>query len=617
MCGIVGIAGTGTNNAPVDINALLALLHHRGPDSQGSCTLAVAGRSVVLGHTRLAILDLTPSGHQPIASRDGRWWLTFNGEIYNHLALRASLPGRFRGHSDTETLVEALAAYGIEATLPKLNGMFAFCAVDTLEKKLYLARDPFGIKPLYYRENGEVLSFASEARALRALEASPPKVDREALQTFLTLRYVPSPRTLWENVLRLPPGHCLTRDLASGATDLRCFIKPTAERFEGSLAEAVRAYHDQLRLAVERQLLSDVPVGILLSGGIDSALVAALAREQGRELPCFSVGFGGNHAECELDAAAETAAVLGFPFVPVTVSPEELWDAVPGIVNSVEEPLGTTSILPMWYLVHRARRDVTVVLTGQGSDEPWGGYTRYQSEVLRRLLPAPAILKGPGKLADRLLALPEFAQRALRSIPVADIALRFEEAYALFTSEERRLLTGDSGDGCAIQDIRRWLRWAAPVECQPVEKMMRIDSRMNLADDLLIYGDKISMATALETRVPMLDIELVRFVESLPIAYRVGINARKVVHKKLAETFLPSAIVHRPKRAFQVPFGAWLRGEWRDRVGSTLFESNAPYSEMIDVKSLRQLWDSHQSGARDHSRKLYALFILAMWWKQL
>lgn len=614
MCGIAGYAGHGfhLDNASDVLNKL----HHRGPDDRGSIELSVANKNIWLGQTRLSILDLSTAGHQPMSSRDGRWWVTFNGEIYNHLDIRSSLSGSFKGHSDTETLVEGLSRWGIEQLLPKLNGMFAFCAVDTQSDKLYLVRDPFGIKPLYFEESGAAISFASEVRALRSISHSTATIDHESLQTFLTLRYVPSPRTLWKGIQRLPAGHCLVHDLATNTSALNCFITPTRDTFKGTVEDAVNAYHEQLSLAVQRQLLSDVPVGILLSGGIDSALVAALAKEHGRILPCFSVGFGGGHTECELDDAAETAAVLGFPFTPITVSPDELWDAVPGIIASVEEPLGTTSILPMWYLVHKAHENVTVVLTGQGSDEPWGGYTRYQSEVIRSLLPLPGMLRGVALLADKIPRLPELFERALRCMPVHDTARRFEEAYVLFSHNERKMLTGNSGDGNAIGDIERWLKWLEPVICKPVEKMMRIDSRMNLADDLLIYGDKISMATALETRVPMLDIELVSFIESLPIEYRVGLGTRKVVHKKMAQAFLPHSIVHRKKKGFQVPFGTWICGEWKDRVSGVLFEENSPYSTMINVKSVKQLWDAHIRGTHDNSRKLYALFILAVWWKQ-
>ena len=384
MCGIAGTVDILFS----DEDALHAM-RHRGPDGRGGVALTVSGRMVRLLHARLSILDLSPAGHQPMQSRDGRWWVTFNGEIYNHLELRERLEGPFRGHSDTETLVELIASQGVDAILPWLNGMFAFSALDTLEGKLYLARDPFGIKPVYFYHEGPRFAFASEVRTLKAMGLAADGVDREALQLFLALRYTPSPVTLHRGVRRLPPGHVLEIDIESGSGRESAYVSPRAERFSGSLGEAAEAYRERLKQAVRRQLLSDVPVGILLSGGIDSALIAAMAGEAGHALPAFTVGFGGGHGECEIGDAAETARVLGLPFHPVEVSPDSLRDALPGIVGSMEEPLGTTSVMPMWHLVQRARQDVTVVLTGQGTDEPWGGYRRYQVEMVRRLLPSP------------------------------------------------------------------------------------------------------------------------------------------------------------------------------------------------------------------------------------
>lgn len=339
-------------------------------------------------------------------SRDKRWWITFNGEIYNHMALRTSISGPFRGHSDTETLLELIAQQGLEATLPKLNGMFAFAALDCVEGKFYLVRDPFGIKPLYFVHNflhtKSTFAFASEVRALQELGVVEPAMDKDALQGYLSLRYLPSPMTLWKDVQRLKPGHVLCLDLGSMALSQSHYVAPVNERFSGTLEEATKGYQTHLRSAIERQLLSDVPVGILLSGGIDSALIAAIAKDLGASLPCFTVGYGDGHRECEIAAAEETASVLGLPLTAVTVTPQSLLDALPDIVRSIEEPLGTTSIMPMWYLVQRARQDTTVVLTGQGTDEPWGGYRRYQMEMVRRLLPSSgfwAAIAGLGRLA--------------------------------------------------------------------------------------------------------------------------------------------------------------------------------------------------------------------------
>lgn len=610
MCGVAGLLQR--SGGSWDADGVLAQIAHRGPDAQGAEHLPCGDVDVWLGHTRLSILDLSEAGAQPMASRDGRWWIAFNGEVYNHQDVRAGLPGPFRGHSDTESIVESLSTRGVAATLPMLNGMYAFAALDRQARRLYLARDPFGIKPLYYHHSTHRLAFASEIGALRAMGVEAA-LDADALQTFLTLRYTPSPQTLLQGVSRLAPGHLLTYDLDTHDVTVRCFARPQAERFEGSLDDAVAAYEDALRGAVSRQLLSDVPVGLLLSGGIDSALIAAMARDAGRVLTGFTVGFGQGHDECEIDDAAHTARVLGMPHRYVTVDPDKLWGALPDIVASVEEPLGTTSVMPMWYLVQAAREEVTVVLTGQGSDEPWGGYRRYQQELLRSLAPWP--LWRSLKRLPTSQRLPDPIRRGLRSLPVRNTARRFVETYTLFDEAERHRLTGSSSSGAARQRVQQWLDWQQAGDRPIAEQQLRIDARMNLSDDLLLYGDKISMAVALEARVPMLDIALMDFVESLPLSYKVGLRRTKIVHKAMAERYLPAEIVHRKKKGFQVPFGDWCRGSWRDRVAEVLLTPGAPHLDHLDRSAIEGIWSAHARGA-DRGRSLFSLLMFALWCQQ-
>lgn len=610
MCGIVGCVGLSTSEEP----ALLSLTH-RGPDSKGKQSFDVAGKVLWLGHTRLAIQDLSPAGHQPMHSRNGRWWITFNGEIYNHLDLRRELSGPFAGHSDTETLVELIAERGVRETLPLLNGMFAFAALDTQEGKLYLARDPFGIKPLYYTQKKRSFAFASEVRALRALGVVGGP-DERSLRLFLTLRYAPAPSTLWQGVNRLAPGHLLCLNVGKETHSLARYVRPVQTRFSGTMDQTAEEYGQLLQQAVRRQLLSDVPVGVLLSGGIDSALVAAMAREEGKELPSFSVGFGPGHPECELEEAAETARVLNLPFVPVEVTPEQLREALADIVQTVEEPLGTTSIMPMWYLVQRARQQVTVVLTGQGTDEPWGGYRRYQVEMVRRLMPWVGFWKAMRTVGQRFASLPEVMERGLRTLSCPGLPERVLEACALFSRREREWLIGYGDDGGAKDILATWLDWLSDTDCEPVEKMMRMDTRMNLADDLLLYGDKLSMAVALEARVPMLDVELVKFVESLPLAFRLALRRTKIVHKRMAEKYLPAAIVHRKKKGFQVPFGDWSRGIWKDWIAARLLDPGQQHLLWIRRGPLETMWRQHLAGRPGRERQIFALLMLALWWEQ-
>jgi asparagine synthase (glutamine-hydrolysing) len=567
---------------------------------------------VWLGHTRLSIQDLTEAGAQPMASADGRWLVTFNGEIYNHLDLRKELARAWRGHSDTETLVEAISEWGVEATVRRLNGIFAFGVLDCVEAKLYLARDPFGVKPLYYAELPDGFAFSSEIRALSTMTGRRFGIDHASLSTFLSLRFVPSPQTLLAGLMRLAPGHVLCRPVA-GASDLRCYVEPTRASFPGSLDEAVEAYREGVAAAVRRQLLSDVPVGVLLSGGIDSALVAAMAADAGVKTPCFTVGYRDQTSACEIDDAAHTARVLGLPHHVVRVDHEELWRALESAVTSTEEPLVTTSVLPMWYLCRRARQDVTVVLTGQGSDELLGGYRRYQGELYRELPLFGPLSRVAAPLLERLPRVPDSVERSARSASIGDAVARFEREYCVFPAAMRQRLVGEAGSGRALSAIAHWLRWSAPGrKLSPVEQMMCIDMRLGLADDLLLYGDKVSMAHSLEARVPLLDTELVKLVESLPGQFKLALNRSKIVHKRMAERYLPADIVNRPKKGFQVPFAEMIRTGWRERCADVL---DGPVLRDLgfDPAVVRSLWDEHQRGFRDRSRQIFALLGLSVW----
>jgi asparagine synthase (glutamine-hydrolysing) len=616
MCGIVGMVG----NLPSDLvqREVLRLLSHRGPDSSGRMRLACNGKDLWLGHTRLAILDLSDAGHQPMASRDGRWCVTFNGEIYNHLELRKELSGEWRGHSDTETLAEALAAWGLPNTVSRLNGMFAFAAVDMMDGKLYLARDSFGVKPLYYAKTKEGLGFSSEIRALAAVTESRYPIDAKSLQTFLSLRYVPSPHTLLAGVFRVPAGHYVCADIRHGQTTSHRFAEPEEQRFKGSLPDAVNRYHGLLQQAVRRQMLSDVPVGILLSGGIDSAFIAAIAAGLDAAPPCFTVGFGAQFPECELADAAETAKTLRLSMYSVLVTQDDLWEAFEPCIASIEEPLGTSSMLPMWQLSRRAREKVTVVLTGQGSDEPWGGYRRYRAELWRDFPLIPFLARVLAPVIRRHMHLPEHLMRALDAMPITDMRARFETEYRLFSAGQRSGLTGRSDYGRATEGIGYWLdsmpggqRWNG------AQAMMAIDSRMGLADDLLLYGDKVSMAHSLEARVPMLDRELVRFIESLPLSYRVSILQGKVAHKRAAEQYLPPHIVHRKKKNFSVPFSHWIKTSWHDRVEKLLFTDSSPHLTWLQSDGIRNIWNAHQEGRSDFGRHIFALLAFAIWCKTM
>lgn len=615
MCGIAGITSRGSPSRTGE--RALQLLRHRGPDGAGSVETRAGDSFAWLGHTRLAIQDLSEAGAQPMASADGRWLITFNGEIYNHLDLRRDLSRAWRGHSDTETLIEAISQWGVKATVRRLNGIFAFGALDRSEGRLYLVRDPFGVKPVYFASSSDGLAFSSEIRALASLTGQRFEIDRRSLGTFLSLRFVPSPETLLAGVRRLPPGHILCRDMHGDREEMQCYIEPCRSTFGGSLDEAVVEYEKRVAAAVSRQLLSDVPVGVLLSGGIDSAVVAAMAADAGVKAPCFTVGYRDQTAACEIDDAAHTAKVLGLQHHVVRVDHEQLWDALDLAVTSTEEPLVTTSVLPMWYLCELARREVTVVLTGQGSDELLGGYKRYQGEIYRELPLFRQLIGMAGPLLDRLPRIPDAVERSAHSASILDTVERFESEYCVFPPSMRERLAG-SREGRAMDAIARWLRWSSGGRSlSAVEQMMCIDMRLGLADDLLLYGDKVSMAHSLEARVPLLDTDLVEFVSSLPEEFKLSLNRSKIVHKRMADRYLPADIVNRPKKGFQVPFAQMIRGAWQDRCREILLGGPGLALLGIDAEAAKGIWDEHQRGFRDRSRQLFALLGLCVWAKGL
>ena len=611
MCGILGRFG-GEPRA-MDLDALRGLLGHRGPDGAGIERRTVVGREVLLGHTRLSVVDTSAGAAQPMASRSGRWLLSFNGEIYNHLDLRRELDGPFDSHGDSRTLVEAIDRWGVEGTLPRLNGIFAFAALDLVEGSLFLARDPFGVKPLYHQDDGAGLNFASEVSALAALADARLDVDRTALGQFLLYRHVPSPRTLWRGVRRVPPGHYLRFRPGERRADGVMYASLGGERFQGSETEAAARYAALAGAAVGRQLMSDVPVGILLSGGVDSALVAALACERGAAPTAFTVGFGDQHAECELANARRTAEVLGLRHREVRLDPEAAWSALAPALAAAEEPLGTTSLIPMWSVSALASEEVKVVLTGQGTDELFGGYRRYQGQLLGRWLPRG---RAWGLLAAAAAGAPvggEALERALRAHSRGPEAEHFSEVHALFTERERRAFGVEVRREQLVEPIERWLALGASgAGDSPVERMMAVDARTSLADDLLLYGDRISMAHSVEARVPMLDLDLATFVESLPRRSKLRLGEPKRLHRLVAERLLPEEITRRPKLGFQVPFGEWARGDWRERVEAMLFDADG-LARVLDVAKVRELWAEHLTGRRNRERQLFALVSLSAW----
>lgn len=603
MCGILGGV-----NIPVT-PSMLDTIKHRGPDRQAIHTDRVAGNDIYLAHTRLSIVDLSEAGNQPMVSECGNYILIFNGEIYNHQELRKTLKFKnFRGHSDTETLLHLLMEQGVNA-LNKLNGIFAFAFLDKWAGELLIARDPFGIKPLYYYQNCGTLLFSSEIRPIQ--KVMNVGLNTKALGVLLNLRYLPSPYTLYESIYKIRPGHYCTFRLKEDCFEQKQipYIGRVPEYGEQTFSQAVDCYGEKLKNAVNRQLMGDVDMGVLLSGGIDSALVAGLATQQkGKRMKAFTVGFDSEYKVNETELAAETAAYFGMEHHVVKMDASNFFETFAECSRIVEEPLATTSFIPMYYLSKLASEYVKVVLTGQGADEPLGGYGRYQGELMHETYPAFAF-----RIINRLIKLSGCRKeewiRGARSLSIKEDVERFMNVYSLFTTEEVKRMTGFEMGTESCELIDYYYSLCANSHHSSVDKMMAVDLRMDLADDLLLYTDKITMNFSLECRVPMLDLELVEYLESLPTSYKVQRNATKIIHKEFAKRILPENIINRPKFGFQSPTDIWFR----DKAG--FIESallGGKLSNYLSAEELKKVVEQHKKGY-NREKQIFLLLSINEW----
>ena len=617
MCGICGQFNFG-NLAPVqprDIEAMTKTLIHRGPDDEGYYVAGPLG----FGFRRLAIIDLA-GGHQPMSDREESVWVIFNGEIYNFLELRRELEGYghvFRTKSDTEVIVHGYKQWGDEV-LNRLNGMFGLAIWDARKERLVLARDPFGIKLLYYRIDRDCLFFGSEIRALRATMPDRAEIDPTSLNLFLRYRYTPSPYTLLKGIRKLAPGTKLTVQDSSYQLSQWYRFKPVPfapAKSPGEAREELLALYQQ---AVRRQLISDVPVGLLLSGGIDSGLLLTLMNLNGGSWPTFTVGYGSTFADDELADAAETARTLASKHTTVTITRSIFEETLPKIVASLEEPIATSSIVPMYFVCERARQDVKVALVGQGPDELFGGYRRHlgvrYGTLWARL---PRWMRTP--ISSTVAALPrnETLKRGVYSLAIPDRMRRYQHVLSILPGGQvdelfqEGLLDPNAGDTI----LECWANLAGLMAAtDELGGLQFLEVRSTLPDELLMYADKLSMAHGLELRVPYLDKEIVEYVERLPANFKVRNGSRKWLHRQVCRTYLPDSILRRPKRGFAVNVvDNWFRGAIDNRMAETLLDSDSKIYQYLRPNAVRELLEQHASGRHDNHKVLFSLVVFEEW----
>lgn len=647
MCGFSGFLGyQGMEASAVEHIALRmgrAILH-RGPDGSGIWLEHSAELAFV--HRRLAIIDLSPAGHQPMASGSGRYTIVFNGEIYNHVNLRSELeaetgPQCWRGHSDTETLLGCFDHWGIEKTLEKSVGMFAIAMWDKVGDCLVLARDRIGEKPLYYGVQQGVFMFASELKSLKCHPAFIGKMNRNAIALQLRHNYIPAPYSIYEGIGKLPPGTILRIPSSGGNYQLTTSPVPywslpavvehsKKHGFQGSATEAIDALDGLLRNSVKLQSMADVPLGAFLSGGIDSSLIASLLQSQsGAPVNTFTIGFN----EAGYDEAVHAKAIarhLGTRHTELYVSAQQALDVIPGLATIYDEPFSDSSQIPTFLVAQMTRKAVTVSLSGDGGDELFGGYTRYF---------------GTARWWDRIQTIPVWMRHRMSqalSLAGPEAWNRLGGAAALVTGRKERwqdigngvtklagVLSVDNSSELYRHFVTHWTEPAQVVigGVEPptqvshpgmhlpsiVEQMMALDTLSYLPDDILVKVDRAAMASSLETRVPFLDHRVLEFAWTLPLHLKIRDGQGKWILRQVLNKYVPASLLDRPKMGFRIPLDSWLRGPLREWAESLLDETRLRNEGIFEPTIIRKRWEEHLSGKRNWQYHLWDILMFQAW----
>jgi asparagine synthase (glutamine-hydrolysing) len=648
MCGIAGLfrPGGGDDSALAGYAKWMAdALRHRGPDAGGVWTNAAAG--VAFGHRRLSILDLSEAGAQPMRSECGRFIVTFNGEIYNHLEIRAELETcgaapNWRGHSDTETLLYAVRQWGVAGALRRFIGMFAFALWDEQHRTISLCRDRFGEKPLFYGWCGRDLVFASELKALAVHPDWSPSLNRSALTAFMRYCYVPAPATIWQGIKKLPSASFMTfaADASPGAMpepvsywSLRDQVVAAQGARISDETEATAELQRLLSVAIKRQCLSDVPLGAFLSGGIDSSTIVALMQAQATQpVRTFTIGFAAD-AFNEAEDARKVAAHLGTSHTELYVDSKTAMDVIPGLARMYDEPFADSSQIPTHLVAALARQHVTVALSGDAGDELFGGYNRHvwggQLNVQFGKMPAPlrrvlsallnAVSPEPAgslaRLAQQLLPSRLHIRReGDQAVKLARIigSTSFDHMYQLLCSIDsdpsQTVMQGEEVDSWANREMNKV---AAPLD--PLDRMTLADSLSYLTDDILQKVDRAAMAVSLETRVPFLDRDVVEFAARVPPGMKVRAGRGKWLVRQVLYQHVPATLIDRPKTGFSLPLDDWLRGPLKSWAGDLLSPERLQRQGLFDAKRVEHKLGEHMSGHHNHGYWLWNVLMAQAW----